>query len=131
MGTMHDARQGLVQVARRWVVHLMAGLCLLLSSPEASAVEIKTIQAYAGHILTPLEFSAALVLWTHESNWNTRARNGSHYGLCQGRSKYLIKANYKAQVRWCIGYARHRYPSTPTQGSMVLALEHWRQYGWH
>ena len=123
--TMHSARQGPLGIARRCVVHLLAGLCLLLSSPGASAVDIKTIQHYAGQQLTPLEFSAALVLWTKESNWNIRARNGSHYGLCQGRSKYMATANYKQQVRWCVGYAQHRY------GSIALALEHWRKYKWH
>ena len=125
MGTMHSARQGTKCLARMWVVHLLAGLCLLLSSPGASAVDIKTIQHYAGQQLTPLEFSAALVLWTKESNWNIRARNGSHAGLCQGRSKYMVTANYRQQVRWCISYAYNRY------GSMQAALVHWRKYGWH
>ena len=106
-------------------MHLLAGLCLLLSSPGASAVDIKTIQSYAGHVLTPLEFSAALVLWTKESNWNIRARNGSHWGLCQGRSEYMARANYKQQVQWCVRYAVNRY------GSIALALEHWRKHGWH
>jgi len=106
-------------------VHLLAGLCLLLSSPGASAVDLKTIQSYAGHLLTPLEFSAALTLWTKESNWNIRARHGSHAGLCQGRSEYMMHANYRQQVRWCISYAYNRY------GSMALALKHWRRYGWH
>ena len=125
IGTMHSARQGLSGIARMWVVHLLAGLCLLLISPKASAVEVKTIQSYAGHILTPLEFSAALVLWSKESNWNIRAVNGSHHGLCQGRSKFMATANYKQQVQWCVRYAFNRY------GSIALALEHWRKHGWH
>lgn len=125
IGTMHSARQGPLGIARRCVVHLLAGLCLLLGSPEASATDIKTIQSYAGHLLTPLEFSAALVLWDKESQWNVHSRNGSHHGLCQGRSKYMAKANYKQQVQWCISYAYNRY------GSIALALDHWRKYGWH
>ena len=108
-----------------WVVHLLAGLCLLLISPKASAVEVKQIQHYAGQMLTPLEFSAALVLWGKESNWNIRAVNGSHHGLCQGRSKFMATANYKQQVQWCVRYAFNRY------GSIALALEHWRKHGWH
>ena len=106
-------------------MHLLAGLCLLLGSPGASATDIKTIQSYAGSLLTPLEFSAALVLWNKESNWNIKAVNGSHHGLCQGRSKYMARANYKQQVHWCIAYAYNRY------GSMALALEHWRLHKWH
>jgi hypothetical protein len=122
---MHSARQGTKWIARLGVVHLLAGLCLVLSSPGASAVEVKTIKQYAGTLLTPLEYLAADVLWTKESNWNIRASNGSHHGICQGRSKYLIKANYKQQIQWCVSYAYHRY------GSIALALEHWRKYGWH
>jgi len=125
LGTMHSARQGTKWIARLGVVHLLTGLCLLLGSPETSAVEVKTIQSYAGKVLTPIEFSAALVLWKHESNWNIRAINGSHFGLCQGKSTYMAKANYKQQVQWCWHYAIHRY------GSIALALKHWRQYGWH
>ena len=122
---MHSARQGPLGIARQCVIHLLAGLCLLLSSPGASAVGVKQIQHYAGQMLTPLEFSSALVLWQKESNWDIRAVNGSHHGLCQGRSKYLAKANYKQQVQWCIKYAYNRY------GSMTLALEHWRLHKWH
>ena len=123
-GTMHGTRQGPVGIARAVMMHLLAGLCLLLSSPGASAADIKTTQRYAGSLLTPLEFSAALVLWDKESSWDIRAVNGSHHGLCQGRSKYMAKANYKQQVRWCISYAYNRY------GSISKALEHWRRYGW-
>ena len=123
--TMHSARQGPVGVARRCVVHLLAGLCLLLSSPGASAVEVKTITQYAGTLLTPLQYVAAVELWTMESNIRLDARNGSHYGICQGRSKYMARANYKQQVRWCVSYAYNRY------GSMVAALAHWKAYGWH
>ena len=123
--TMHSARQGPKGIARRCVVHLLAGLCLLLMSPEASAVEVKTIQHYAGQLLTPLELYSADILWTHESNWNIHSHNGSHWGICQGRSDYMRRANYKQQVQWCIKYAYNRY------GSIALALEHWRKYGWH
>ena len=125
IGTMHSARQGPLGFARKWAIHLLVGLCLLLGSPGASATDLKTIQLYAGSLLTPLEFSSALVLWQKESNWNIKAHRGSHWGLCQGRSKYMAKANYKQQVHWCIDYAYNRY------GSIALALDHWRKYGWH
>ena len=125
VGTMHSARQGPSGIARSGVVHLLAGLCLLLSSPGASAVGVKQIQHYAGQMLTPLEFSSALVLWNHESNWNIHSHNGSHHGICQGRSKFMATANYKQQVQWCVRYAFNRY------GSIALALEHWRKHGWH
>ena len=125
VGTMHRARQGPLGIARAQLLHLLAGLCLLLGSPTASAVEVKTITQYAGTLLTPMQYVAAVELWTKESNIRPNARNGSHYGICQGRSKYMAKANYKQQVRWCISYAYNRY------GSMTAALTHWKVHGWH
>jgi len=107
------------------VAHGLAGLCLLLGSPIANAVEVKTITQYAGSLLTPMQYVAAIELWTKESNIRPGARNGSHYGICQGRSKYMARADYKQQVRWCISYAYNRY------GSMVAALNHWKVHGWH
>lgn len=111
----------------RSVIGSVLSAVLCFSPVEALAVENEVIkyQTYAGSLLTPLEFSSALTLWNKESNWNPKAKNGSHYGICQGRSKYLIKANYKEQIRWCISYAFNRY------GSITKALDHWKVYKWH
>lgn len=123
--TIRHAWLGPAGIARTAVAHGLAGLCLLLSSPTAHAVEVKTITQYAGTLLTPMQYVAAIELWTKESNIRPGARNGSHYGICQGRSKYMARANYKQQVRWCVSYAYNRY------GSMVAALAHWKAFGWH
>jgi len=121
-----DPNAGPVGIARSvFVSVLVAVLCLIPSVSKASSKEVLKAQSYAGSILTPLEFSSALVLWTKESNWNTKARNGSHYGICQGRSKYLKDKGYKIQIRWCIDYARNRY------GSITKALEFWKVNRWH
>ena len=104
---------------------LSAFLCLLPAASYADTNKVNKYKAYAGQLLTPLEFSSALVLWTKESNWNPKAKNGSHYGICQGRSKYLKDKSYKVQIRWCIGYARSRY------GSITEALEFWKVHRWH
>ena len=104
---------------------LSAVLCLMPAASYADTNKVNKYKTYAGQLLTPLEFSSALVLWTKESNWNPKARNGSHYGICQGRSKYLKDKSYKVQIRWCIGYARSRY------GSITKALEFWKVHQWH
>ena len=111
----------------RSVIGSVLSAVLCFSPLQALAVENEVIkyQTYAGSLLTPLEFSSALTLWNKESNWNPKAKNGSHYGICQGRSKYLIKANYKEQIRWCISYAFNRY------GSITKALDHWKVHKWH
>jgi len=60
-----------------------------------------------------------------ESRWNPKARNGSHYGIPQGRSKYLQRADGFKQVEWGIKYNLNRY------GSMCKALEHLKTKGFH
>ena len=120
-----DPNAGPVGIARSVVSVLVAVLCIIPSVSIASSTEVLKAQSYAGSILTPLEFSSALVLWTKESNWNPKAKNGSHYGICQGRSKYLKDKSYKIQIRWCISYARSRY------GSITNALEFWKVNRWH
>jgi hypothetical protein len=71
------------------------------------------------------EFYCIDELYFHESRWNPDARNGSHYGIPQGRSKYLANANGFKQVDWGIKYNLTRY------GSMCKALDHYRIKGWH
>ena len=71
------------------------------------------------------EFYCLDELYFRESRWNPKARNGSHYGIPQGRSKYLEKANGFKQVEWGIKYNLNRY------GSMCKALDHYKIKGWH
>jgi hypothetical protein len=71
------------------------------------------------------EFYCLDYLYFRESRWNPKAVNGSHYGIPQGRSKYLLKANGYKQVEWGIKYNLNRY------GSMCKALDHYKLKGWH
>ena len=71
------------------------------------------------------EFYCLDELYFRESRWNPKARNGSHYGIPQGRSKYLQTANGFKQVEWGIKYNINRY------GSMCKALEHLNTKGYH
>ena len=71
------------------------------------------------------EFDCLDKLYTAESQWNPKARNGSHYGIPQGRSKYLATVNGVKQIDWGIKYIKHRY------GTMCAAYEHWILKGWH
>jgi hypothetical protein len=71
------------------------------------------------------EFYCLDELYHKESRWNPLARNGSHYGIPQGRSKWLATVNGYKQVEWGIKYNNHRY------GSMCKALHHFKTKGWH
>jgi len=48
-------------------------------------------------------------LYTKESNFNPKAQNGSHYGIPQGRSKYLATVNGIKQIEWGKKYIGNRY----------------------
>jgi hypothetical protein len=71
------------------------------------------------------EFYCLDYLYYKESRWNPEARNGSHYGIPQGRSKYLQRVDGYKQVEWGIKYNLNRY------GSMCKALDHYKIKGWH
>ncbi len=71
------------------------------------------------------EFYCLDELYHKESRWNPLARNGSHYGIPQGRSKWLATVSGYKQVEWGIKYNNHRY------GSMCKALHHFKTKGWH
>jgi len=64
-------------------------------------------------------------LYHNESRFNPLARNGSHYGIPQGRSVYLSRVDGVKQIDWGIKYNLNRY------GSMCKALEHYKIKGWH
>jgi hypothetical protein len=76
--------------------------------------------------LNDLDETYCLVeLYHHESRFNPKARNGSHYGIPQGRSVYLSRVDGVKQIDWGIKYINNRY------GSMCKALDHFKTKGWH
>jgi len=60
-----------------------------------------------------------------ESRWNPKAKNGSHYGIPQGRSKYLSRVDGYKQIDWQLKYIKNRY-SNPCN-----ALAHHKIKGWY
>jgi hypothetical protein len=82
---------------------------------------------------SPDQYTCLTSLITMEnSRWDIRAKNGSHHGLPQGRSKFLATADYKAQITWHIKYIKHRY-GTDRFGvaNACGAWSHWLMKGWH
>ena len=71
-------------------------------------------------------------LYTKESNFNPLAKNGSHYGIPQGRSKYLARANGIQQIQWGYRYISNRYGVTDKGiPNACAAWQHWLKKGWH
>jgi hypothetical protein len=71
-------------------------------------------------------------LYTKESNFNPKAHNGSHYGIPQGKSKYLARANGIQQIEWGYRYIINRYGVTDKGvPDACAAWQHWLKKGWH
>jgi len=113
-------------IAQAAAMMLSGVLCILPVGAHALAENVSKYKLYAATKTDSIiELYAMDVLYTAESNWRVKAVNGTHFGICQGKSKYLKTANYKQQIDWCWRYSMVRY------GSMVNALYHWKVYGWH
>ena len=60
-----------------------------------------------------------------ESRWNPKAKNGSHYGIPQGRSKWLATVDGFKQIDWQLKYIKKRYDNP------CKALQHHKIKGWY
>lgn len=109
-----------------------------------TAVNIKPVNALESKRIYQLEYLKQLnldpdqyhcltsLVTMENSQWDIRAKNGSHYGLPQGRSEFLKTATYKQQITWHIKYLKHRY-GTDRFGvaNACGAWSHWLMKGWH
>jgi hypothetical protein len=71
------------------------------------------------------EYKCVKDLIYKESSNNPNARTGSHYGLPQGRTRYLATASPTAQITWMMKYIRARYDDG------CAALRHHNTKGWY
>ena len=78
------------------------------------------------------QFNCAVTLWTRESNWRPKARNGNHYGLVQGTSRYLKTASAYEQIDWGLKYISNRYGlDDKKRPNVCLALGHSYKNMWY
>ena len=114
---------------RVWLFSLLIAFNFIFVKDYSVAKENYKPTHYKQYILIELQdFTEAyclIDLYTAESRLNPKARNGSHYGIPQGRSKYLSRVDGTKQIDWGIKYNLNRY------GSMCKALEHYKIKGWH
>jgi hypothetical protein len=102
---------------------LIAAILTMISpSPVKADMNLKL---YAYNKLDWSEFQCYNWLIHKESRWNYKARNGSHYGLGQMRSKWYGTLSPKKQIDQHIKYIRHRYDDA------CNALHHLETKGWH
>ncbi len=114
--------------ARRALAGALFIMLTAMNVSPAVAKDYKTmnIKLYAYNKLNWDQFQCYNWLIHHESRWNYKAKNGSHYGLGQMRSKWYGTLNPLRQVDVHLEYIKHRYKGKP-----CLALKHWENKGWH
>jgi hypothetical protein len=123
-------REPLRGVARGVLVAIGIALCIM---PEAGGskpmqpVKQLTAREYASILVDDKKQMKCLgLLWGKESAWNPNAKNGSHYGIPQGRSIYLKTATIEQQIKWGLKYIHNRY-----EYDTCKAWKHWKDYNWH
>ena len=91
---------------------LITGLIAMLGASPASAANysIDHLKLYAhSRLLDYREFQCFNKIITKESRWSYTARNGSHYGLGQMRSKHYRDLDPFRQIDATIRYVTIRY----------------------
>ena len=130
------AHQGLTAgpkgTARR--VAIAIGISLSMAMPldaQASNQAIRYVKDLAKYQLTDKQEKCHHEIVFRESSWNPKAKNGSHYGLYQGKSKSLKNASTVKQWWWYWHYVTHRYGVTEyDEPNYCKALHHLKTKGW-
>ena len=94
---------------------LMGVLCvtMLQTIPVNAASASKEIELYKlyahSRLVNEKQFNCLSKLWTYESHWNPKSKNGSHYGIPQLRNPHVRKQDAFTQIDWGLRYIKHRY----------------------
>ena len=118
------------RLGRCWLLGSAICICITFALLIDESVGLNKPMHYKQYAFIQLnhnftEFYCLDELYHKESRWNPKAKNGSHYGIPQGRSKYLSKVDGYKQIDWGIKYNYSRH------GSMCKALDHFKRKGWH
>ena len=98
---------------------------LIKANANQKPANVMNVKLYAYNKLNWTEFQCYNWLIFEESRWDYRAKNGSHYGLGQMKSKWYGTLNPYEQIDAHLIYVKHRY------GTACKAYDHWEKYRWH
>jgi hypothetical protein len=120
-------REPLRGVARGVLVAIGIALCIMPDAGGSKPVQYISYKDYAYLSLdyNLEEYKCLSILYGKESAWNPNARNGSHYGIPQGKSEWLKDQSGYVQIQWGLSYIGSRY------GTVCAALDHFKRKGWH
>jgi hypothetical protein len=121
------ARQG--KLARCWLVGMALFIVSLCFEKTYSVASVNTTNHYRQWAFMQLndldQFYCLDELNYKESRWNPKAKNGSHYGIPQGKSKWLATVDGFKQIDWQLKYIKERYDNP------CNALAHHKIKGWY
>jgi hypothetical protein len=105
------AGEPLKRLARWRSLVVLGVLCVMGMTPaNGSQNNVDHLKIYAHvKLVSYKEFQCFNAIIHKESRWNYKARNGSHYGLGQMRSKHYGTLGPFAQIDRTIAYINHRY----------------------
>lgn len=131
----HSVRSTLSTRARRRASSrraLLSGvLCIAVAIPSPSYADTQSskdsFKLYLHtRVIKDKQYQCAYKLYMKESKFDSRAVNGSHYGIPQLRNKKLKNLDGYTQIDWGIRYIKARY-----SGNYCIALKHFEDKGWH
>ena len=110
---------------------LTGALCIAFALPnptyaDSQATKDKFKLYLHSKVIKDKQYQCAYALYMAESKFNSKAVNGSHYGIPQLRNKKLKNLDGYTQIDWGIRYTKARY-----SGDYCLAWQHFKDKGWH
>ena len=110
---------------------LTGALCIAFALPNPTYADSQAskdrFKLYLhSRVVKDSQYQCAYKLYMAESKFDSRAKNGSHYGIPQMRNKKLLNLDGYRQIDWGIRYVAHRY-----KGDYCLAWKHFKDKRWH
>ena len=90
--------------------YFIASLTLQMQPAQANETDMLKLYAHS-RIINNQQYICLSHIIHKESRWNVNAKNGSHYGLGQMRSKHYRNLDGYRQIDATIKYITHRYGS--------------------
>jgi hypothetical protein len=126
-------------LARCWLFGGVLCLATFYNLGSAKSADNYKATHYKQYILISLNYNfqqayCLIDLYHHESRFDPKAKNGSHYGIPQGRSEYLKTATGIKQISWGVRYIGNRYGWVDKANGVPNACNAWQHFlkkGWH
>ena len=130
--TRNRSQRSAHRLGKRFAVFAALAVGVLTSNTSEAQVHWKdhpmNLKLYASKMIDDWDELVCFVELIHrESTWNPKAKNGSHFGLGQMRSRWYGQQTARKQIRLTLTYITKRYDGRICDG----ALAHSLAKGWY